>query len=282
MNILTFDIEEWFHILDNNSTKRESDWKGYEERLPKNMDRIFSFLETNKQSATFFVVGWIAHKYPEVIKRIHSLGFEIGSHTHMHQLMYEQSKDEITKDLKRSIQTIEDIIGEKVTAFRAPGFSITEKNKWAFDVLCENGITHDCSVFPASRAHGGMPKFKQAIPSKLLINGHELKEFPINTTSVFNKKWVFSGGGYFRLSPYSFIKNWSKDSNYVMTYFHPRDFDPDQPLIEDLSIIRKFKSYVGLKQCMKKLEKWVNDYDFIDLRSADKLVDWDNVPIIEL
>ena len=282
MNILTFDIEDWFHILDNDSTKIEKHWINYESRIHENTERILNFLLNNKLSATFFVLGWIAQKYPEVIQRIDSLGFEIGSHTHMHQLMYEQSKDEITNDLKRSIQTIEDIIGKKIKAFRAPGFSINEKNKWAFDILCENGITHDCSVFPANRAHGGMPRYKQAIPSKLITNGQELKEFPINTTRIFSKKWIFSGGGYFRLTPYSLIKHWTKDSNYVMTYFHPRDFDPDQLMIDDLSITRKFKSYVGLKKCMKKLEKWVNDFDFIDLRTADKLIDWDNVPLIEL
>ena len=116
----------------------------------------------------------------------------------------------------------------------------------------------------------------------MLTNGLELKEFPINTTIVLTKKWIFSGGGYFRLSPYSLIKNWSKNSDYIMTYFHPRDFDPDQPMIEDLSVTRKFKSYVGLKGCMQKLEKWVNDFDFIDLQSADKLIDWDNAPVIEL
>lgn len=282
MNILTFDIEEWFHILDNNSTKTESDWNNYSARLPKNMDRIFSLLEKYDQSATFFVVGWIAEKYPEVIKRIDSLGFEIGSHTHMHQLMYEQNQNEVSEDLKKSIQTIEDITGKKVTAFRAPGFSITENNKWVFEILSENGITHDCSVFPASRAHGGMPKYKKSLPSKLIINGKVLKEFPINTTSFFSKKWIFSGGGYFRLTPYYLIKKWSKDSKYIMTYFHPRDFDPDQPMIESLSVTRKFKSYVGLKSCMQKLEKWVSDFNFIDLRSADKLVDWTNVASIEL
>ena len=158
MNILTFDIEEWFHILDNDTTKAESDWKHYESRLPQNMDRIFSFLEGNNQSATFFVVGWIAQKYPEVIRKIDSLNFEIGSHTHFHQLMYEQSSKQINEDLRRSIHTIEDITGKKIKAFRAPGFSINEKNKWAFDILCENGITHDCSIFPASRAHGGYAK----------------------------------------------------------------------------------------------------------------------------
>ena len=127
MKILTFDIEEWFHILDNYSTKKELQWIKYEERIYRNMDKIFGLLHDNKLKATFFVVGWIAEKYPSIIKKIDNLGHEIGSHTHYHQLMYNQSKSQIEKDLKKSISTLENITGKKVKYFRAPGFSITEK-----------------------------------------------------------------------------------------------------------------------------------------------------------
>ena len=133
MKILTFDIEEWFHILDNDSTKT------VKECLIKKQihqyDRIFDFLAQSNQKATFFVVGWIAEKYPGVVKRIDEYGYEIGSHTHMHQLMYEQKRKEVQEDLQRSINIIESITGKKVNMFRAPGFSITENNKWVFDIL---------------------------------------------------------------------------------------------------------------------------------------------------
>ena len=282
MKILTFDIEEWFHILDNQSTKTELNWNNYEERINQNMDKIFNFLEINNLSATFFVVGWIAEKYPHIIKKLDSMNFEIGSHTHYHQLMYEQSKKEIKEDLGKSIEVIEQIIGKKVKCFRAPGFSITEKNKWAFEILINNGITHDCSVFPASRAHGGMPSYKLAVPSIIRCGGAELKEFPINTTKILFKDWIYSGGGYFRLTPYSLIKYWSSKSEYIMTYFHPRDFDPEQPIIKELSNFRKFKSYIGLKSSMKKLNKWVNDFNFIDIKEADKTINWNEVPVVKL
>ena len=283
MKILTFDIEEWFHILDNKSTKTETNWNRYEERINQNMDKIFQFLKINNLKATFFVVGWIAEKYPHIVKKIDSLNFEIGSHTYYHQLMYEQSPKEISEDLIKSIDIIEQITGKKVQYFRAPGFSITEKNKWAFEVLINNGITHDCSVFPASRAHGGIPSYKLAIPSRLTYNGLELKEFPINTTKLlFNNDWIYSGGGYFRLTPYNLIKYWSSKSDYIMTYFHPRDFDPDQPMIKELSNFRKFKSYVGLKSSMKKLNRWVNDFEFIDIKKADETINWKKVPIVKL
>lgn len=282
MNILTFDIEEWFHILDNDSTKTEKEWSNYQTRIHSNMDLILNFLESKNLKATFFVVGWIAEKYPEIVKRIDEMGFEIGSHTHMHQLMYEHNFIQAENDLKKSIFTIEDIIGKKVKYFRAPGFSITVKNQWVFDLLHKHGITHDCSVFPAGRAHGGMPKFSQSIPSIITFNGNNIKEFPINTTTIFGKKWIYSGGGYFRLSPYFLIKRWSLKTNYIMTYFHPRDFDFNQPVIKDLNIIRKFKCYVGIKNCLKKLDHWTSDFKFIDLKSADELIDWSSVPIVEL
>tara|TARA_B100001175_G_scaffold292455_1_gene278283 strand:- start:916 stop:1764 length:849 start_codon:yes stop_codon:yes gene_type:complete len=282
MKILTFDIEEWFHILDNKSTKTEINWNRYEERINQNMDKIFQFLKINNLKATFFVVGWIAEKYPHIVKKIDSLNFEIGSHTYYHQLMYEQSRKEISEDLIKSIDIIEQITGKKVQYFRAPGFSITEKNKWAFEVLIKNGITHDCSVFPASRAHGGIPSYKLAIPSKLIYNGLELKEFPINTTKLLFNDWIYSGGGYFRLTPYNLIKYWSSKSDYIMTYFHPRDFDPEQPMIKELSNFRKFKSYVGLKSSMKKLNRWVNDFEFIDIKKADETINWKKVPVVKL
>ncbi len=282
MNILTFDIEEWFHILDNDSTLNQKQWNKYEDRINQNMDKIFNLIQSYNLNATFFVVGWIAKKYPKIIKRIDDLGYEIGSHTHMHQLMYSQCKNVVEKDLKLSIEIIENIISKKVKYFRAPGFSITEKNKWVFEILANNGITHDCSIFPAGRAHGGFPSFKKSTPTKLDINGFTIKEFPINTFSILGKKFIFSGGGYFRVTPYLLIKHFTNKSKYVMTYFHPRDFDPNQPIINELNPLRKFKSYVGLKTCFSKLEKWVTDFEFIDLKTADQLINWEKSPIIKI
>ena len=282
MRILTFDIEEWFHILDNNSTKTVKEWSNYESRIHSNMDRIFDHLKKSNLKATFFIVGWIAKNYPEVVKRIDEYGHEIGSHTNMHQLMYDQTRNEVREDIYKSINILQSITGKKVNSFRAPGFSITEKNKWAFEILAENGITHDSSIFPAGRAHGGFPSYSKAEPSIIEMNGQKIKEFPINTASILGKKWIYSGGGYFRLTPYNLIKYWTECSDYIMTYFHPRDFDPDQPIIKDLSASRKFKSYVGLMNCMNKLEKWTSDFEFTDLRGADSLIDWKKAPVVKL
>jgi polysaccharide deacetylase family protein (PEP-CTERM system associated) len=282
MKILTFDIEEWFHILDNKETKSSSEWSKFDSRINVGMDIIYDILDKSNSSATFFVLGWMAEKYPEIIREISDRNYEVASHTHLHQLAYEQDRKTFYNDVEKSIKTLEDCTGKKVTSFRAPGFSITENNKWAFEVLHELGITKDSSVFPAARAHGGLPSYNSAIPSIIEYNGIKLKEFPINIHGVLGRPFIFSGGGYFRLLPYQIINNWTFQSNYVMTYFHPRDFDIGQPIVPGLSLPRRFKSYVGIKNCKPKLEKWLTDFDFMDLSSADKIIDWDCAPNIKL
>jgi len=282
MNILTFDIEEWFHILDNDSTKTEKEWSNFEYRLEANMDKIFELLETRKQKATFFCLGWVAREFPQVLKKIEQQGFEIATHSDRHQLAYEQSRKEFRLDLERSIQSIEEVIGKKVKTYRAPGFSITIENKWVFEELAEQGIEIDCSVFPAKRAHGGLESYGHAQPSFINYKGVQLKEFPINLFKVANNNLIFSGGGYFRLYPYWVIKNMMKRSDYVMTYFHPRDFDPEQPIIKDLSFFRKFKSYVGLSSSIKKLERLITDFEFVDIAAADRATKWETVKQINL
>ena len=282
MKILTFDIEEWFHILDHESTRDELSWNKFDYRLEKNMDRIFQLLVKNNQSATFFCLGWIAKKFPKVIKKIDNSGYEIGSHSNLHSLAYNQTRKEFKSDLEKSIYTIEDVTGKKVKYYRAPGFSLMESNKWVFEELINKGIDIDCSIFPASRAHGGFEKFPSKSPVIVSVAGKKIKEFPINTISLLGRNLIFSGGGYFRLMPYPLLKLLTKRSEYIMTYFHPRDFDFNQPMINDLSKIRKFKSYYGLKNAFEKLEKLINDFDFVDLRDANKNFNWEKSEIINI
>jgi len=189
---------------------------------------------------------------------------------------------EFEEDLKESISRIEGLIGKKVEYYRAPGFSITENNLWALESLMKNGISMDSSIFPASRAHGGISKFSESLPCIISYNGMEIKEFPINTMKIVGKRMIFSGGGYFRLIPYSVIHRQSLRSQYVMTYFHPRDFDFEQPILNDLSLPRRFKSYYGLAKCESKLRKWISNFDFVDISTAAKEVDWQNAKKIVL
>ncbi len=282
MNILTFDVEEWFHILDNDSTKSEKEWSKFEHRLEANMDRIFELLERKNQKATFFVLGWVARKYPQVLKKIDDMGFEIATHSDKHQLVYEQSRDEFKNDLERSIKSLEDVIGKKVRIYRAPGFSIKAENTWAFEELVEQGIDIDCSVFPAKRAHGGFESYGYSKPSIIKMGDISLKELPMNFFEFNSKKIVFSGGGYFRLLPYWMIEKMMLQTDYVMTYFHPHDFDKDKPTIDELSILRKFKSKIGAGSAFEKLERLITDFDFIDINEADISIDWEDTKIIKL
>ena len=282
MNILTFDTEEWFHLLDNDSTKTEVQWDNFEVRIYDNVERILQILDDTETKATFFIIGWVAKRYPDLVKRI-AQKYEIGSHTMNHQLVWQQTRDEFREDVYASKTLLEDITGKKVDAFRAPGFSIRSTETWAFDVLAELGITMDCSVFPTVHAHGGMPEYKSLGPAIIEKNGMKLKEFPITYHSIVGKNIVFSGGGYFRFFPYKLIKRWTKEqSDYLMSYIHPRDLDAGQPMIEDLSLLRKFRSYYGLNGAEMKLRRWLADFDFVDLRTADALINWDEVKKIQL
>lgn len=282
MHILTFDIEEWFHILDNDSTKGEAEWSQYESRLETNVERILDMLVSHDQKATFFCLGWVARHHPNVIRNIVDGGHEIATHSDRHQLAYEQTPNEFRMDLCHSIKSLEDASGQKIRAYRAPGFSLKEENKWVFEELIAAGIEIDCSIFPAARAHGGFSAFGQETPTLVKTRSGSIKEFPINTRRIFGTPLIFSGGGYFRLLPEVLIRKFSTESDYVMTYFHPRDFDPEQPMIEGLNALRRFKSYYGLSGARKKLEAWIEDSSFCDLLTAEELVDWNTVPEIRV
>lgn len=277
MRILTFDIEDWFHVLDNASTRDVADWARYGSRFEPIVDRLLLILDERKLKATFFCLGWIAEKYPGVVRRIHQEGHEIGSHSYAHQLVYEQSRELFVDDFRRSVAALEDATGQKVLAYRAPGFSLTKSNQWVFEELVEQGIEVDCSVFPAKRAHGGFADFGAGGPSLVQTRKGLLKEFPINIWEALGLKLVFSGGGYFRLLPYFVIRALARRSPYLMTYFHPRDFDPGQPVVPGLSVVRHFKSYYGLSSAEAKLNCFLSDFEFLDLRTAVSRVDWGNV-----
>ncbi len=282
MNILSFDIEDWFHILDHEEVSDKSSWKKFPSRLEDGLEKILQLLNEKEVSATFFCLGWVASDYPELIKKIIQHGHEIGSHSNLHTLVYTQTPSEFKIDLKKSIDLLEDVSGQKIKIYRAPGFSIGKSEKWAFEIMTELGIEIDCSVFPAKRAHGGFKNFPASGPSILNLNTNILKIMPMNIKKFFNFEYVFSGGGYFRLFPYKFIKNMMKNSDYVMTYFHPRDFDPDQPMMPNLSNLRKFKSYYGLKSSEKKLNNLLDDFVFINVSQADKMINWSNAPKLEI
>jgi len=280
VRILTFDIEEWFNLLDFEATRSVESWGKFERRIYENTDRILDLLQNKKQKATFFCLGWVAETYPDIIRKIDNAGFEIGSHSSYHQLAYELTPQQFREDLQKSLSVLQNITGKKVRCYRVPGFSITRENSWAIDILIENGIESDSSIFPAPRGHGGFENFGTDKPVIIQTASGSLKEFPINTVPFLGKQIIFSGGGYFRLLPYPLINSFMKKSPYVMTYFHPRDFDAGQPVLKGLPMSRKFKSYYGLSGAFAKLSKLLDNYKFTDMKSAEELIEWKGMTLV--
>ena len=282
MNILSFDVEEWFHLLDFDATRTEAEWGKYEVRIYENVDRILDILERTNTKATFFIIGWVAKTYPDVVKKI-AAKYQIGSHTMNHQLVWQQTPEEFRQDVESSVKLLQDITGQPVECFRAPGFSIRESEAWAFDILADLGIKYDCSIFPAHHAHGGMAGYGAPVPALIKHGDTMMKEFPVTTKPIAGKKIIFSGGGYFRLCPYPLIKKWSKENpDYLLSYIHPRDLDGGQPMLDGLPLKRKFKSYVGTKGAAEKLRHYLKDFKFTDVKTAADNICWEKVPVVEL
>lgn len=280
MNILSFDIEDWYNC---DFITPDLNWEQFEVRIYEGVERILQALQERNIKATFFCLGWVAEKHPKVIQWMHEQGHQLACHSYKHELAYRFDRKGFKNDTEKAKKLIEDVIGAPVNAYRAPGFSIRKENTWAFEVLAELGFEYDCSIFPAAHDYGGFPDFGVSEPVMLqLQNGTRLKEFPMSTKTFMGKQLVFSGGGFFRLFPYWVIKRWAKQSPYLMTYFHPRDFDAGQPVMQTLPPMRKFKSYVGLKNAFPKFERFLDDFEFISVLQADKKIDWDKARIVKI
>ena len=280
---MTVDVEDWFHILDNNLTAGPEHWANFPHKVEEMTSRLLDIFSRRGLRATFFVLGYVARRHPSLVQEIVSRGHEVASHSDMHQLVYRQTQSEFERDLVKSIEAIHDASGVTVTTYRAPGFSITNDCLWAFDTLASNGIKVDCSIFPAPRAHGGISEFSTPVPCKLrLRSGHELRELPMSTVSVGNHRLVYGGGGYFRLLPRTFIEFCFRTNDYNMTYFHPRDLEKDQPIAPGLSVFRKFKSTVGLAGAERKFQALIEAHKFVSVSEAVEDIDWASAKVIDL
>ena len=282
MNILTFDIEEWFHLLEFEPVRRMDSWSSFESRIDKNLNRILELLDEANQPATFFVLGWIAEHYPNLIKRIDEQGYEIGLHSYGHQLLREIERTAFVKDLRKAKDIIQNITTKPLEAYRAPGFSLDQNQSWVVEELIEHQIKIDASICPPTHFHGGFKYHVPNQPFKLNVNGKEIKEFPVGYRNLMGIRFLFVGGGFFRFYPLSLIRSQLKKEKYNMTYFHPGDFDDKQPRLEGLPPMRRLQSYVGLKNNFQKFKKILKDTDFVDLRMADTMVDWDKVVTLGL
>ena len=288
MNILTFDIEEWFIEKEFGGNRKEM-YAEYDSYL----GRILALLNETDKKATFFCVGKMAADFPDVIKRIAADGHEIGCHGNVHTWLNKMSQDDVLEDTRIAVDSLEQLVGRKVLSYRAPAFSIGGNNKWAFEVLAECGIERDASVYPAARDFGGFPNFGSKEPTIISYNGIKIKEFPICTTSLLGKELAYSGGGYFRFFPLWFVKKEMKASPYSMCYFHIGDLlhkisgvmtrqAYEEYFKESGTFMNRYKRYLKSnlwkKSAWNKLEKLIRSWDFVNLEMADKSIDWVKCP----
>jgi len=254
-NIISVDVEDWFHILDLDSSPNVTEWHALEPRVERNFQFLMHEFEKKNVKATLFILAWVAEKYPEMIKLAAELGHEIACHGYAHQLVYTLSPEEFREDITKAKNILEQITGQLVKGYRAPGFSITKDARWALEELVKAGFEYDSSIFPASRGHGGDDTAKMN-PHIIRTASGPITEFPITVASLFGKKMCFFGGGYLRLFPYPLIRRMSEKVNQgdrpVVYYVHPREIDVDQPRMK-MGMYRHFKSYVGLSSTTTKL-----------------------------
>ena len=289
MNILTFDVEEWYLEKELYGGRSEK-YQEYDRYLKS----IIELLEETDTKATFFCLGKIATEYPEVVKLISDKGHEIGCHSNTHAWLNKLTYNQVKEDTHAAISDLEDVSGSKVKSYRAPAFSICESNKWALEILASEGIERDASIFPAERDFGGFANCSIESPSIISYKGIEIKEFPIPLTTVLGRKVAYSGGGYFRIFPYYFIKNKMEASSYAMTYFHISDFSESkrnfkskkeyedyfkEPGTLKNRVVRYIKSNVGTKDAFTKVSKMIKSMDFCSLCEADNYLDWNNVDV---
>jgi polysaccharide deacetylase family protein (PEP-CTERM system associated) len=260
-SIFSVDVEDWFHILDDPSVPAIDQWAGLPSRVERNFTKLLDLFSEKNVQVTCFFLGWVAARFPHLVKEAASRGHEVASHGYGHRLVYELSRTEFYEDVRCARLLLEDIAGVEVVGYRAPGFSTTEETPWFFDALAEAGYQYDSSVFPARRAHGGMPH-AQRKPHH--IGKHDaLLEIPISVVDLLGKPMCFFGGGYLRLFPYRLIRKMARqvlsEGRPVVFYVHPREIDPAHPRLP-MSPIRRFKSYVNLETTEGKLRRILQDF----------------------
>ncbi len=264
LNALSFDVEDYFHVSGFEQVIRREDWPSHDCRVEANTDRILARLDEAGAKATFFVLGWVAERYPRLVQRIHAAGHEIGSHGYWHRLIYAQTADEFRADLCQSRDLLQDLTGQKVQSFRAPSFSITQKSLWALDVLLEEGFLFDSSIYPTHHDRYGIPGTSLE-PHAIRRPAGTLWEFPAAVWPLLGYPLPIGGGGYLRLYPYALTRRGLHGINATgrpfVVYLHPWEFDPAQPRIR-AGRLRSFRHYVGLARTEGRLVRLLRDFRF--------------------
>lgn len=280
IRVLTVDLEDWFHLLAHPGADEPAAWDAWPSRLQASTERLLALFERTGARATFFALGWVARRHPTILRSIVGAGHELGCHSDVHRLVHRMTPAAFREDLRRSRASIEDAAGVKVRSYRAPGFSITRGANWAFGALAAEGIEHDCSIFPGEHAHGGLRGLGPAGPVRIATADGLLRELPVTTSRLLGRDVAVAGGGYFRLLPTAVVERLARRAPYLMTYFHPRDFDPDQPVLPGLSAARRLRAYAGLRGAARKLESLLRLGGFAPVGEVADRLDWTARPTV--
>jgi len=260
---LTIDVEEFFQVHALSRTVAMDAWGSYPSSVTESTELILNLLSGGDIKATFFCLGWIAERHPDLIRRIHRAGHEIASHGYAHKVIYDQAPDVFRADTSRAKTILEDITGEPVLGYRAPTYSITERTIWALDILEELGYRYDSSIFPIRHDNYGIPDAPR-FPHRL--SPRRLVEFPISTVRIGSVNLPVAGGGYFRLLPYPVTRQGLKaiaaEGHPFIFYVHPWEFNPDIPRVASLSVLSRFRTYVGLTRTQARFQRLITDFAF--------------------
>jgi polysaccharide deacetylase family protein (PEP-CTERM system associated) len=261
VNALTVDVEDYFQVSAFERQVSRTDWDSLPCRVERNVDRILELLDEHGAKATFFTLGWVAKRYPSMVRRIGDAGHEIASHGFSHRRASDQRASDFLADIREAKVLLEDVSGRDIRGYRAPSFSVGPRTPWAFECIASAGYRYSSSVYPIRHDHYGAPsspRFAHEVVPGLL-------ELPVATVRVFNMNWPAGGGGYFRLLPYE-VSRWSLqrihriDVRPAMFYFHPWEIDPGQPRVAGVSARTRFRHYLNLNRTQARLVRLLRDF----------------------
>ncbi|MCC7087146.1 MAG: DUF3473 domain-containing protein [Pirellulales bacterium] len=272
LNALTIDVEDYYHVSAFEQYVDRNRWDQYESRVVPSTRRLLEIFDHHQVQATFFVLGWVAQRHPQLVKDIAAAGHEVGSHTYWHRLIYQQSPAEFREDLRRSRDVLEDILGVAVTLFRAPSFSITAQSLWALEVLVEEGFQADSSIFPVRRGRYGIVGAPQCL-YRLQTKSGPICEFPPSVLRIAGKNVPVCGGGYFRLYPglvtHTCLARFNRQHAMPFVfYLHPWEIDPQQPRLGVGTAINRLRHYVNLRRTEKKFNNLLERFQFGTVSAA--------------
>jgi polysaccharide deacetylase family protein (PEP-CTERM system associated) len=264
-NALSVDVEDWFQVGAFETVISRGDWDSLECRVERNCDAVLALFDQAGVKGTFFTLGWVAERYPALMRRIAGAGHEIASHGYAHDRVFTFTPQQFADDLIRARALIEDASGQKVNGYRAPSFSIDQRTPWAHEILAEHGYTYSSSVAPVKHDHYGWadaPRF-----AFRPVAGSDFLEIPVTTATIGSRRLAAGGGGFFRLLPYQFSR-WAirqvneRDERPAVIYFHPWEIDPGQPRVTNAPIKSKLRHYTKLDVMAAKLKRLAHEFEW--------------------